>query len=163
MPNRPKRSKPRTSNPSRPTKAAEPAAETRSTERLLALFRYELGHENGINSSELLEEILEWVGDVLMNSEDDATYNKPTEADFQRWDKQNTILAEHIVLALVASGHAAECSRFIERCAERRRECEAKFNQDRLIPFAHGERESLAAAWNASAASEGPSTEQVLQ
>ncbi|MGE3460236.1 MAG: hypothetical protein AB7O24_34335 [Kofleriaceae bacterium] len=126
--------------------------DTRVTEKLLALLRYEMDVEHGVGSSELLDETLDWVRDILLNGDDAETYEKPTEDDRRRWRNQNVAMAEHIVAAMVASGHAAECTELVEHWAERRRECEAKFKMSRLVPFTASEEKSLTAAWNQSSA-----------
>jgi hypothetical protein len=130
--------------------------DTRAVEKLLANLRYELDpNTGGCSSSEEIQSLLETVHEVLI---DPPGENGPdadlTDADMDRIHRNVCILAEHLVLALVESGHYEKAHDHVEAVARTRRRCDAKFSVPRAVPLTWEERETLAAEWDESSRAE---------
>lgn len=129
--------------------ASQAVSESRRAEQLIALLRYEMEDGRGCGSSELIEEIIGDVRNATIHQFDGP--DDLTDEQSARIDRDVLILADHLVMALVASGHADAAEAMIESIALRRSECDAKFGTPRSVPFSHREREQLAKQWDASA------------
>ncbi len=152
--------KSRKSAPSKPTQAPsagvvvapEPVEISRTTERLLALMQYELSPAtNGVSCSEQLQMVIEWATDIIGNPDGLGPNGDLTHEQCERAEAQARVMIDHVLMAMIAIGHADDVHGYIEHSAKRRRECEAKFGSPRSIPFTHSERENLARAWDACA------------
>lgn len=120
---------------------------SRLTEKLIALLRYEMENGRGCDCSELIEEVLADTRQAIVcqfDGDEDLTAKQ-----IERIDRDVMILADHLVMALMETDHADDAESLIDNIANRRRECDAKFGSPRMPPFSHREREELAKQWDA--------------
>lgn len=145
----------------KPTKSkpvtAAPVAETRTAEKLIALWRYETDRDTGgCCAGEHVMFLTDHIRDLVGNGPGHGPNGDYTAADLARYDRESTLLGDHLLVALVRMGRMEAAFEWLEHIAQQRRECQARFGQAReLIPFEGDEQKKLATAWdqaNAAAA-----------
>lgn len=116
--------------------------DSRATERLIALWRYEVDPQNGgCSIFEELPDLLELAEDPagLKEAGEDLT---PEQLEHAARDAQ--LISDRVLLALVEAGYYERALAFVENIARLRRECDARSGAPRAIPFGREEWERLA-------------------
>lgn len=124
---------------------------TRTVEKLIALFRYESEPGRGCSSAETLGDLFDVAREVVLNGDFPES---PTEAEMDDLHARCVTMSEYLLRGMVAAGFLAEAEKCIEDIATDRRRCEARFRMERDIPFSEDERRQLSAEWSADAAAD---------
>ena len=124
--------------------------DSRLAEKLIALLRYEMEDGRGCCAEELIDEVIVDTRTAIVNQFDGP--EDLTDEQCEKITRETLVLADHLVMVLVETGHADAAEKTIEHIANRRRECDAKFGSPRSVPFSTEEREKLASQWGKSSA-----------
>lgn len=119
---------------------------SRLAEQLMALLRYELDDGRGCCAEELIDDVIGEARDAMI-CQFDGTEDLTAE-QCEKITGDVLVLADHLVMAMVATGHADRARAVVESIAASRRRCDAKFGSPRDVPFSHAERDELAKEWD---------------